>query len=73
MKEIIEVLNEVKEGVDFENEKNLITDGILTSFDLIMLISALNNKFGVNITAAELVPENFESVEAIKKLIDSLK
>lgn len=73
MKEIIEVLNEVKEGVDFENEKNLITDGILTSFDLIMLISSLNNKFGVNITAAELVPENFESVEAIKKLIDSLK
>ena len=73
MKEIIEVLNEVKEGVDFENEKNLITDGILTSFDLIMLISSLNNKFAVNITAAELVPENFESVEAIKKLIDSLK
>ena len=73
MKEIIEVLNEVKPGIDYENEKNLITNEILTSFDIVMLISLLNNKFNINITPMELIPENFENDEAIEKLINSLK
>lgn len=73
MKEIIEVLKEVKDGVDYEKEEHLITDGILTSFDIIMLVSLLNNKFNVNISVMDLVPENFESVETINKLIEKLK
>ena len=73
MKEIIEILNEIKPGIDYANEKNLITNEILTSFDIVMLISLLNNKFNVNITPIELVPENFENVEAIEKLINNLK
>lgn len=73
MKEIIEVLNEVKQGVDYENETALITDGILTSFDMVMLISLLNEKFDVNITVMDLVPENFESVKDIENLIKKLK
>ena len=70
---IIEVLNEVNAGVDYENETSLISDGILTSFDIVMLISLLNEKFSVNITVMELVPENFESVSDIEKLINDLK
>ncbi len=73
MKEIIEILNEIKPGIDYANEKNLITNEILTSFDIVMLISLLNNKFNVNITPIELVPENFENVDAIEKLINKLK
>lgn len=73
MKEIIEVLNEVKQGVDYENETALITNGILTSFDMVMLISLLNEKFDVNITVMDLVPENFESVKDIENLINKLK
>ena len=71
--DIIEVLNEVKAGVDYEKEDNLITDGILTSFDIIMLVSLLNNKFGVEIGVMDLVPENFESVNTIETLINKLK
>ena len=73
MKEIIEILNEIKPGIDYANEKNLITNEIWTSFDIVMLISLLNNKFNVNITPIELVPENFENVDAIEKLINKLK
>ncbi len=71
--DIIEVLNEVKAGVDYEKEDKLITDGILTSFDIIMLVSLLNNKFGVEIGVMDLVPENFESVNTIEILINNLK
>lgn len=71
--DIINVLNEVKAGIDYEKEKSLITDGILTSFDIVMLISLLNDKFDVNISVMDLVPENFETVTDIEKLINKLK
>lgn len=71
--EIIEVLNEVKAGEDYENSNSLITDGILTSFDIIMLVSLLNSKFNIEIGVMDLVPENFESVSTIEKLINKLK
>lgn len=73
MNQIIEVLKEINPNVDYKNEKHLISDGLLTSFDIVMLISLLNEKFNVNITVMDLSPENFETVEDIKKLIDSLK
>ena len=71
--DIIDVLNEVKAGIDYEKEKSLITDGILTSFDIVMLISLLNDKFDINISVMDLVPENFETVTDIEKLINKLK
>ena len=73
MKEIIEVLNEVKPGEDYENATGIITDGLLTSFDLVTLVSLLNMKFDINISVMDLVPENFESAEAILELVNKLK
>lgn len=73
MKEIIEILNEVNPGVDYEHEEELVTNGILTSFDIVTLISMLNMKFDIDISVTDLVPENFESAKAIKKLVDKLK
>lgn len=73
MKEVIDVLNEVKKGVDYEKEEHLISDGILSSFDIVMLVSLLNEKFDVEITVMDIVPENFESVKDIKALIEKLK
>ena len=73
MKEIIDILNEVKAGVDYENEKHLISDGIITSFDLVLLVALLNDKLGANITVVDLVPENFETVKDIENLVNKLK
>lgn len=73
MKEIIEVLNEVKPGEDYENATDLITSGILTSFDIVTLVSLLNIKFDINIGVVDLIPENFESVKAIENLVNKLK
>ncbi len=73
MKEIIEVLNEVKPGEDYENATNLITGGILTSFDIVTLVSLLNMKFDINIGVVDLIPENFESIKAIEDLVNKLK
>ena len=43
--EVLNVLKSVREDVDFENETKLIDDGILDSFDIISIVSELNEKF----------------------------
>lgn len=69
----MEILKEVRPDVDFENETALIDDGILDSFDVVSIISEIDDKLGVQIRIKELEPENFNSAEAIWKLIEKLK
>ncbi len=73
MKEVIEALNEIKPGIDYEKEEHLVTDEIISSFDIVMLIPLLNEKFNVEISVMDLVPENFESAKTIYNLIEKLK
>ena len=58
--------------MDFENETELIDDGILDSFDVVSIISEIDDAFGVQIRINELDPENFNSAEAIWNLIQKL-
>ncbi len=73
MEKLMEILQGVRPDVDFENETALIDDGILDSFDVVSIISEIDDAFGVQIRITELDPENFNSAEAIWKLIESLK
>lgn len=66
---LIAILAETCPGIDFENEKNLCDDGILTSFDIVAIVSELMAEFGVEVDIDELVPENFNSADAILELI----
>lgn len=70
---VIEILEEVKKNVDFENETAIIDSGILESFDIIRLVNMLSEEFDVEFTAAELIPENFNSVDAIVNIIEELE
>jgi len=73
MEELLEILQGIKPEVDFENEKALIEDGVLDSFDIISMVNALNEHFEIEITVAELLPENFNDIEAIWKLVQEMK
>ena len=73
MEELIKILEDIKPGVDFENEESLIGDEILDSFDIVNLVTKLNDEFDIDITPADLVPENFETVEDIYNLIQKLQ
>jgi len=73
MEKLIELLKGIRPDVDFENETALIDDGILDSFDVVSIISELDNEFGVQVRITELDPDNFNSVEAIWKLVQELK
>lgn len=67
------LLKGVRADVDFENETALIDDGVLDSFDVVSIISEIDDVFGVQIRVAELDPSNFNSIQAIWDLIQSLK
>lgn len=73
MEQLMAILSEIRPDVDFENETALIDDGILDSFDVVSIISEIDDKFGVQIRISELDPENFNSAEAIWNLVQSLK
>jgi acyl carrier protein len=70
---IIEILQDLHEDVDFENETKLIDNKILDSFDIVTLISELSNEFDVTIPADKIIPENFNSADALAKMITELE
>ena len=72
MERLIELLQEIKEDIDYENESALIDDELLDSFDILQLISAIDDEFEVSIPAAMIIPQNFNSVEALWNMIQEL-
>ena len=73
MDKIIEILEQIKPGVDFASCGDLIGERVLTSFDVVRLVGELTDEFDVEITPLDVVPENFKSVEAIAALIERLE
>ena len=69
----MELLEGIRPDIDFEKEKALVTDRLLESFDIINLVSEINDEFDVKIKPADLVPENFDSVEAMWEMIKRLQ
>lgn len=73
MKEkILEILEEVKPGFEFEGKVGLIDNGDLDSFDVITLVTELSEEFDIDIPVEEIVTENFDSVDTIVKLVAGL-
>ena len=68
---ILEILEDIGEDVDFDTCETLIDDGILSSLDIIQLIGALNDEFDISIPA-EIIPENFNSVDAMAAMVARL-
>ena len=75
MKEqIIKILTELRPEFDFTQEGvNFIEEGMLDSFDVVSLVSDLEEEFGVLIDGTEILPENFCTVESIEALINKSK
>ncbi len=69
MENLEKILNEVKPGVNFMEEKDLIANGILTSFDIITLVAKITSEFNVMLDISDLVPENFKTIETIYNMI----
>ena len=73
MDTLMKILNEIDDGINWEKETAVIDDRLLDSFGVITLVSELEDAFGIEIEASEMVPENFNSAEAMYQMISRLK
>lgn len=73
MDKLIALLKEVKEDVDFENCTTLIDGMYLDSFDILQIISLLNEEYDISIPAHEIIPANFNSAKSLFDMVQRLK
>jgi acyl carrier protein len=66
---IIRILNNIRPEFNFEIENNFISNGMLDSFDLVTLVTELDETFGISIDGTDILPENFQSIDAILTLL----
>ena len=70
MKEkIVKMLNEVRPEFDFSEVHDFIENGMLDSFDVITLVTSLDEEFGISIEGIDILPENFGTIDAIMRLL----
>ena len=67
--QIIKILEEKRPEFDFSEEVNFIENGYLDSFDVVTLVTSLDECFNISIPGIEILPENFSSVQAIIELL----
>ena len=71
---MIELLEDVKGNVDYEICTTLVDDRVLDSFAILTIISSINDEFDVSVPAKDIVPDNFNSAQAmlemVKRLVD---
>lgn len=66
---IIKILTGLRPEFDFNEPLNFIEEGMLDSFDVINLVTALDSEFGISIDGMDVLPENFSSVNSIEALL----
>ncbi len=73
MDQLISILSEIKPDVDFATETGLIDNALLDSFDIVQIVGRLNEEFDIEITPKDIVPENFNSAEALWNMVENLQ
>ena len=69
MKSIAEILKEIRPEFDFAASDDFIADGMLDSFDVVALVTALDKNYGISISGVDIVPENFKNQQTIEALL----
>lgn len=72
MEKLLEILEDIQPDADYETCTTLIDDGILDSFAILSIVAELEDTFGVSVTPAEIIPENFNSAQALWVMVQRL-
>lgn len=69
MDELLRIMSDIRPDIDFENETKLIDNELLDSLDIVAIVTDINDEFDIEINVNDLLPENFNSAEALYELI----
>ena len=70
MERLLGILSEIRPEVDFINSSDFIEKRLLDSLDIVVLVSDIEEAFAISIDVNDIVPENFNSLETITKMIE---
>lgn len=73
MDRLIEILEDIQPDIDYKTCTNLIDGHLLPSLSILSLIAALEEEYDITIPAVEIVPANFNSADAIYKMVKRLQ
>lgn len=69
MTKLTDILQSIRPESDFSQSTDFLEDGLLDSFDMVTLVSSLDQEYGISIDGLDIVPENFKNVETIMALL----
>lgn len=69
MQTIEEILKEIRPEFDFTASQDFVGDGMLDSYDIVTLVSDLDKAYGISISGVDIVPEYFQNIASIQKLL----
>ena len=73
MQELLILLSECCPMVDFNNQKNHGSGKVIDSMDMVNIISAIEDKYGITIEFKMINADNFDSADSILNMINNLK
>ena len=73
MNELLEILEDIKTTIDFNTCNGMIDDGYMDSFDILYIVSELNDAFEIEISPVDIVPDNFNSAKALWNMVERLR
>ncbi len=72
MDTLLEILEEIRDDVDFENTKDLVDGKHIDSLNVLQIIAEVNDEFDIQVPAEEIIPKNFNSIESMWAMIQRL-
>ena len=70
---LLSLLNEIHPDEDFTSSENFLQDGLLDSFDVVLLVTLIEKEFSVVIPGQLVLSENFTDLTQLLSLIDRVK
>lgn len=72
MEKIYDILKDINPDIDYKTRTDLIDAHLLDSLSIISLIAELEDVFDITVPAVDIIPENFNSVQAMYALVKRL-
>lgn len=73
MEELLTLLMEIRPDIQFRGGAKLVDDGLLDSFDIVSIVGEIGERFQVDVPVEEISGQNFNSPEAMLRMIERLK
>jgi len=66
---LLKILFEIRPEASFVDSSDFIEDGLIDSFDIILLTSSIEKEFNIKIPGEQINSANFKNIDTLKALV----